>query len=213
MALLSKNAKMKRSQNGKYSRIFNFTIPAFQTKEGFRTCPMAGVCASGCYAKMGAYVWPKVYAKHAENLALTQTESFVSAMSDEIKRVKPDLVRIHDAGDFYSAEYLDKWLKIIQSFPNVQFYAYTKSVSLIKSAGILPSNFTVIFSLGGKEDSKIDPTTDRHSRVFPSLESLLAAGYVDTSHDDTNAIGENHRIGLVYHGNKGYQNTAWDRVA
>lgn len=203
---------MKRSQNGKYSRIYNFTIPAFQTKEGFRTCPMAGVCASGCYAKMGAYVWPKVYAKHAANLALTQTEGFIDAMNHEIQRTKPDLVRIHDAGDFYSLEYLNKWLKIVAANPSVQFYAYTKSVSLIKSV-TLPANFTVIFSLGGKEDSKIDSATDRHSRVFPSLESLLAAGYVDTSHDDTNAIGENHRIGLVYHGNKNYTNTAWDRVA
>lgn len=216
MSLLTKNAKMKRSQNGKYSRIYNWTIPAFQTKDGFRTCPMAGVCASGCYAKMGAYVWPKVYAKHAANLELTKLDSFIDSLCQEIRKVKADLIRIHDAGDFYSQEYLEKWCAIAKSNPNVQFYAYTKSVSMVKAAqltGLIPANLTIIFSLGGKEDHLIDSAIDRHSRVFPSLEALLAAGYVDTSYDDTNAIGPNHRIGLVYHGNKGYQNTAWDRVA
>ena len=210
--MLTKNAKMKRSEGSKFKKIFNWTIPAFMTKDGFKTCPMAGVCASGCYARMGAYVWSNVYGKHESNLKVTQAPEFVQAMSLEIKRVKADLVRIHDAGDFYSLEYLLKWVDIAKLNPSVQFYAYTKSVSMVKSV-TLPDNLTIIFSLGGREDHLIDTKTDRHSRVFSSIEQLQASGYVDTSHDDTNAIGVNHRIGLVYHGNKKFDNTAWDRVS
>lgn len=203
---------MKRSENSQFKRIYNWTIPALMTKDGFKTCPMAGVCAGGCYAKMGAYIWPKVYAKHESNLKLTFTEEFTAAMSLEIKRTKADLVRIHDAGDFYSLEYLKKWIAIAQLNPGVQFYAYTKMVELIKSVDI-PSNLVIIFSLGGKQDSLIDQATDRHSKVFESLDALLAAGYIDTSHDDTLALGSNAKIGLVYHGNKNFSKTAWDRVA
>ena len=44
----------------------------------------------------------------------------------------------------------------------------------------------------------IDRNTDRHSEVFPSLESLEAAGYVDIEADDKLAATHaNHRIGLV----------------
>ena len=212
MGLLSKNSKMKNSENSKYKRIFNWTIPAFMTKDGFKTCPMAGVCASGCYARSGAYLFSNVYRKHEENLTLTQTPLFVNAMDAEIKKIKPDLLRIHDSGDFYSEEYLDKWIQLAQLNPKVQFYAYTKMVELVKSKQ-LPNNFTIIFSLGGKQDNLINQSADRHSRVFESLEQLQAAGYIDTSHDDTLAIGENGKIGLVYHGAKNYKNTAWERIA
>lgn len=211
MKYLTQNAKMKRSQNSQFKKIFNWTIPAFMTKDGFKTCPMAGNCVNGCYAKMGAYIWPKVYAKHESNLKLSLTGDFVSVIDAEIKKIKADLIRIHDSGDFYSPEYLEKWIQVIKLNPTVKFYAYTKMVELIKKT-TLPDNFTVIFSLGGKQDNLIDRNTDRHSRVFSSLEELQALGYVNTSHDDTMALGDNPKIGLVYHGNKGFEKTNWNKV-
>lgn len=212
MKLFSQNQKMKRSSGGRFKKIVNFTLPAFQTKDGFRTCPMAGVCASGCYARMGAYVWPKVYAKHRANLEATFENGFVESAVAELTRAKPDLVRIHDSGDFYSESYLTDWFAIARLMPDTQFYAYTKMVSLVKRlAWALPENLTVIFSLGGKQDALINQGTDRHSRVFSSLAELKRAGYVDTSHDDTKAIGRNPKIGLVYHGNKGFDKTQWIR--
>lgn len=208
---LSKNAKMKRSENSEFKRIFNWTIPAFMTKDGFKTCPMAGNCVNGCYAKMGAYIWPKVYAKHESNLKLSQSDAFIPTIDAEIKKSKADLIRIHDSGDFYSAEYLSKWIKVAELNPTVQFYAYTKMVEMVKGS-ILPKNLIIIFSLGGKQDHLIDRQKDRHSRVFESLEQLQSAGYIDTSHDDTNALKDNPKVGLVYHGNKGFNKTNWNKV-
>jgi hypothetical protein len=89
--------------------------------------------------------------------------------------------------------------------PKVKFYAYTKQVKMFKGLE-LPENFVVIFSYGGKQDALINPETDRHAAVFKSLSDLLAAGYVDSSKDDSIAhMSENHRIGLVYHGGKSKQ--------
>lgn len=206
---------MKRSVNDRFKKIVNFTLPAFQTKDGFKTCPNAGNCAAGCYARMGAYVWPKVYAKHKANLDTTFTDMFISQAIIELQKLKPDLVRIHDSGDFYSSDYLAKWCAIMIANPTIQFYAYTKMVRMFKvytQVIGLPTNFTVIFSLGGKQDGSIDTEIDRHSKVFASKNELQTNGYIDTSHDDTNAIGSNPKVGLIYHGTKSYSNTAWDKV-
>lgn len=222
MGLLTQNSKMKKSSLEGLT-VVNWTIPAFQSKTGLRTCPNAGACAAGCYARMGAYVWSNVQAAHEAKLALTQGPEFVSTMVSEIqswlkkRTVKNLKVRWHDAGDVYSLEYLKKLVEVMRFFETdkrVSFYAYTKQVQLIKeNSDILPSNFTVIFSYGGKQDDMIDQKTDRHSRVFETIEDLKAASYADGTDDDmVAATGKSNRIGLVFHGNKSYKNTAWDKV-
>lgn len=222
MGLLTQNAKMKKSsQNG--ITVVNWTIPAFRSKTGLATCPNAGACAAGCYARMGAYVWGNVQAAHEKKLELTQSDTFISEMVSEIeswlakRTVKNLKVRIHDAGDFYSIDYLNRWIAVMSHFATdsrVSFYAYTKQVELFQSeATRIPQNFTVIFSFGGKQDAKINLETERHARVFESLDALQAAGYVDGTEDDMiAAIGVSNKIGLVYHGSKSYTNTAWNKV-
>ena len=37
-------------------------------------------------------------------------------------------IRIHDAGDFFSDDYLAAWLRVIRASARVNFYAYTKEV-------------------------------------------------------------------------------------
>jgi hypothetical protein len=120
-------------------------------------------------------------------------------MIDEIKAKKAQVIRIHDSGDFYNREYVTKWLKIIDSLPNVKFYAYTKSYDLFEGVKI-PSNFVLIFS----EGSKLPLNTEkRHARVFDSIESLNKAGYVNANENDTEAWNNpSNKIGLVYHGSK-----------
>ena len=225
MELLTQNGKMKKSsQNG--ITVVNWTIPAFMSQDGTKTCPNAGLCAAGCYARGGTYMFSNVKRAHEAKLALTQTDTFVADMISEIeawlnkRNTKSLKVRIHDAGDFYSIQYAEKWFDIMSHFENnarVSFYAYTKQVKMFQDARemrVIPSNFTVIFSHGGKQDSMIDAANDRHARVFESVQDLENAGYVDGTHDDmVAAIGKSNKIGLVYHGVKGYGKTAWVKVA
>lgn len=197
---LTRNAKMRKSSG---IPIFNWGIPAFRAKDGFKTCPKAGVCASGCYATQGAYVWSNVSKVFELRLDLSKSDKFIDTIRDELRRRDIKKVRIHDSGDFYNHEYYLKWYEIMRTNSNIQFYAYTKMISYFKglNKSYIPDNFTLIYSYGGLEDNLINPDTDRHSRVFTSQKELKELGYIDATNDDNIAINKvNHRIGLVYHG-------------
>jgi len=209
---LTQNSKIKKMTGPK---TFNWGIPAYQSASGFKTCPNAAACAVGCYARGGAYAFSNVAAVFEKRLKLARSPKFTRIISEEIKRRGVERLRIHDSGDFFSAEYLERWLVIIRANPSVQFYAYTKAVSMLKeyqADGLIPANFTVIFSFGGKEDKLINRAIDRHSWVFSSEEAAVAAGYALANVDDSVALGVNPRVGLVYHGAKNFENTAWGKV-
>lgn len=217
-SLFTKNSKIKKSANSSVE-VYNWTIPALKTKDGFKTCPNAGKCAIGCYAQMGAYVWSNVSKVHHSKFNATRHPGFVPAAVTELvnlerkaaKRSKQLYIRIHDAGDFYSKDYALNWFRIIRQCPNVEFYAYTKQVELFKELDV-PNNLTIIYSYGGRQDKLINPELDRHSAVFENETDLLKAGYINASKNDLLALTDNPKVGLVYHGNKSYNNTAWNRV-
>ncbi len=198
--MLSQNLKIKNSK----VRTANFGIPAFQSRSGLKTCPNAGICAASCYAKQGFFNFKIVADAYENRLAFTKSKDFVSVMVFEIERKRLRAMRWNDSGDFYSLEYLRKAFQVMRRTPDVRHYAYTKQVKLLKSVEeIWPRNFTVIYSLGGKQDSLIDLKNDRHARVFDSREEISLSGYADASIDDSIAWrSSNNRIGLVYHGQK-----------
>lgn len=221
-SVLTQNAKMKRSsQDGIH--LYNFGIPAFRAQNGFATCPNAKQCAVGCYATTGTYKFKASVNAYENRLKLTQHEYFAQVMMSQIDKVVKKhkdgiiLIRVHDSGDFYSEGYQALWYTIASQYennPKVQFYAYTKMVSQSETLiDVKPSNFRIIYSYGGKEDSQIDTSKHYHSRVFEDLNTLFTAGYIDGTHDDTiAALGTEVKIGLVYHGVKNYSNTAWKNV-
>lgn len=209
---LAQNSKIRKMSGVK---TFNWGIPAYRAANGFKTCPNAAACAKGCYATQGAYIFSNVAKVFEARLKLALSSKFVRVINAELQRRNVQRVRVHDSGDFFSVEYLDKWISIMRANPNVQFYAYTKRVSLFKrytDEGRIPPNFIVIYSYGGTEDRLINRLTDRHSWVFSSAEELQARGYADASQDDSVATGTNLRIGLIYHGTKSIQNTDWMKV-
>lgn len=209
---LVQNSKIKKMSGEK---TFNWGIPAYQSTAGLKTCPNAAACAKGCYATQGAYTFSNVAKVFEQRLKLSLTPKFVQIINAEIKRRNVKRVRIHDSGDFYNVEYLEKWLKIMVANPDCQFYCYTKMVSTFKqysNSGRIPDNFVVIYSFGGTEDKLIDRDNDRHSWVFSTVEALVKAGYADAHEDDSVALGGNPKVGLVYHGTKNYANTDWSKV-
>ena len=198
MSLLSSNSKLKKDG------IFNFTLPAYKSQSGLITCPMAKDCIANCYARQGCYQFSNVRNKHEKNLQATQNNDFSLNMIIDIIENKAEIVRIHDSGDFYSREYVAKWLTVIDAMPHVQFYAYTKSFHMFEGL-ILPDNFRLIQSCGGTlpvDESK------PHSKVFDSHEALNKAGYVDASTSDLVALTSD-KIGLVYHGTKKHNNNSF----
>ena len=171
-------------------------------------CPMAGACKQYCYATVGQQAFRNGVLRRARAFLATQQPDFVQRMVVEVgKAVKSGAkaIRIHDSGDFYSWEYLASWFWIASHFPKVRFYAYTKMVTLVKTAyskNLVPDNFRLIQSLGGLADSRIDRSLP-HSRIFGSIQDLKAAGYMDASESDAPAaFSSSPLVGLVIHGAK-----------
>ena len=200
MNLLTQNSKMKKTSKENKSKILNFSIPAFKTKSGKTTCPFAGGCQKYCYAQKGNYTrFPIVQELMEQKYLLSKQENFTTLMNEEIKKKKPTHVRIHDSGDFYSPEYLNKWVTIAKQNKDVIFYAYTKSIKFFTEGLTVPTNLKIIFSEGSKIDNLIDVKKHRHARIFKDVSTLLSAGYIDASTNDLQAITDNKKVGLVYH--------------
>lgn len=214
-AIKVRPTKLLRKGNSKLKKTnFQvFTLPAHhamivQDNElvQMKTCNSAGACAGFCFAQMGTYQFKNSMVAHARNLQyiIDAPFDFADQVISEVKnKRKVPTVRIHDAGDFFNKAYRDLWFNIARSCSEATFYIYTKEVHMFKDAqskNLVPENFHIVFSLGGKQDHLVDLDNDRHSRVFESLEDCEAEGYVLSSNDDSNAANPQiKKLGLVFH--------------
>lgn len=202
MKLLTQNSKLKKTSKELGVRVFNFGIPAYKTKKGKLTCPFAGGCVKFCYAKKGAYIWSNVSPAFEKRYEVTKQHNFPEIMVEEIIKRKADYVRVHDSGDFYSPEYLQKWITIAKMLPNVRFYAYTNSIKMVKDAE-MTENWDIIFSDSGKQSDLIDKDKDRHTKIFHSHTELISYKHVDASNIDLYATKwfskDNNKVGLIMH--------------
>jgi hypothetical protein len=201
MNLLTQNTKLKRTSKNLGLRVFNFGIPAYKSASGKLTCPMADACVKFCYAKKGAYIWSNVQPAFEKRYQLSKTDKFVEAMNTEIRKKKPDYIRVHDSGDYYSRAYLQKWIQVAIHNPDVKFYSYTNMVDLMLNTS-LPDNYDIIFSDSGKQKHLINEKKHRHTKIFDSVDDLVNSGYVNASKIDlyaTKWFSKNKKIGLVFH--------------
>jgi hypothetical protein len=196
-ALLKQNEKMKHS-NGEFEQFFNVGFAALvgialdeQTNNLIvvNTCPGAGSCKVDCFAMKGGKIQFKA-AWQSDGRILTyllnDPDGFFNQLSDEISvesqaAAKGDkkfpngwqvTVRWHDAGDFFSPEYLDLALKMAAKHPDVRFYAYTKMAGAALAQK--PDNFIINWSEGAnttqeKQIKAKDPNLDttKNSRIVP----------------------------------------------
>jgi len=173
-AILGTNAKMSKSAT-EGEIVYDLTLPALKgividEETGdfvqITTCPAAGACQLFCYARKGGYVMfpaSSMSAAQALNFLVNDPVGYTNVLNSEIKSIKQKtdakkiqlVVRWHDAGDFFSKDYLDLAFKVAEANPEVQFYAYTKMADV--ATGDKPKNFIINFSSGAKsgEDKKI----------------------------------------------------------
>ncbi len=92
------------------------------------SCPGESVvCKGRCYAKSGFFRMPNVLAAHARNLTFSRTAEFTAWMTAVLRANHVRVMRVHVAGDFYDIDYIQKWVEIVKSVPDTQFFAYTRS--------------------------------------------------------------------------------------
>lgn len=188
LKLLSQNSKLKKTGKINGAKVYNFGIPAV------KTCIGATTCKAYCYASKGAYAWPVVKAAYQRRHDATKRDDFSEVIFNEIVSSGASHIRIHDSGDFYSREYLNKWLTVIDALPHVTFYCYTKSIPLFLGVK-LPDNFKAVFSYGGRYDALIDPSKHAHAKIF---KDKVPSDYINASEDDFKAM-QGKNIGLIEH--------------
>lgn len=184
--ITKQNEKMQHS-DGTSSIYFNVGLPALkglavnETTGEFvivDTCPGAGACKTYCYAMKGGYVQWKASSlgtTRVLNFLLNDPEGFKRMLASELKDAERKyakkgtkvVVRWHDAGDFFSPEYLEVAYSVARQFPGIEFYAYTKIASVAQSEK--PANFIINFSQGAQpsQEKMIDFARTKHSKVVP----------------------------------------------
>lgn len=184
--LLKQNEKITHS-GGETAQYFNIGLPALKglavnEKSGdfivVDTCPGAGACKVYCYAKKGGYVqWKASSMSQTKvlNFLLNDPQGFKAKLESEIqtevdkfaKKGAKVVIRWHDAGDFFSPDYVDLAYSVARKFPQVDFYAYTKMAGV--ATGNKPNNFKMNFSMGATPDQEkqIQPKSTKHSTVVP----------------------------------------------
>ena len=132
-------------------------IPAFNLIPGKTCSPEA--CAhclrENCYAVKNAlchgYNTETNYCLRAwiENTALAYNHprKLEKVLDTWLTENKPELFRIHSAGDFFSEKYARMWYRLAKKHPRTRFLAFTKQFAIVRNVKFfMLSNFELVLS-------------------------------------------------------------------
>lgn len=193
--ILSQNAKMKHS-NGTADVYYNMGMAALvglavdESTGNFvivNTCVGAGSCKLICFAMHGSYImFPGVSLRQSQvlNFLLNDPEGFKNQLIKEIQKAYDKWhkysdeeftkgsvavgIRVHDSADFISPEYMELMWDVARTFPQINFYAYTKVASVANDKN-KPDNFIINFSAGAlsNQSNLVNIKTTKHSHIVP----------------------------------------------
>ena len=155
---IDNNAKTVKGQKKGYKTAILYLAPS--TQSGFQVCPMASEgCKKACLYTAGHGAFSNVQQGRINKTRwfMQDRQSFLTQLKKEIsnhikncdKKGYIPCVRLNGTSDISWENY-----NIIQAFPNVQFYDYTKIYkrALKYVNGQYPSNYHITYSLN--EDNK-----------------------------------------------------------
>jgi len=190
--ILGTNAKMAKSKE-EGAITYDLTLPALsgivvdeETGEFVEvtTCPGAGECQTFCYARKGGYrMFPasSMSAGRALNFLMNHPKEYMGMFNQEVKQSKAKarksgiklLVRIHDAGDFFSKEYYNLAMDVAIDNPDVTFYFYTKMGEIVTDASA-PKN--VVGQFSGGAQSKQNKIVKLHKDAGKHVKDAIQLG-------------------------------------
>ena len=136
-------AKLIQKGNAKLHNMYMFNITASK-QVCKRICP-------GCYAHKEQVRFPTtVLGAREQRLAEAFKPTFAQNIITELAalRTKPKYFRVHASGEFFSQDYINAWVTIINANPMITFYAYTKRLKHFDFSELANlSNFVLINSL------------------------------------------------------------------
>ncbi len=110
------------SETGRGCGVGLFNVPIEET------CKPTPWCKENCYGKKGYHIRNrKTIAIGAERrLKLSKSDEFIEFITKEVLRRKFPWIRLHAIGDFYTKEYIQKWMEIAKNCPQTIFRTTTK---------------------------------------------------------------------------------------
>ena len=206
------NAKLEKN-------IYTFSLPS-----GY-TCPKALECLSKanmitgrikdgketkfrCFSASQEASYTSVRKQRWYNFELLKSTKNKAKLILDSLPSKASIIRIHVAGDFFSQDYFDAWLKVAEKFPEKKFYFYTKSLSFWikrldeigngRTAGKI-ANIYPNASRGGKDDDLIEEYGLKQAIVVYSEKQAESMG-LEIDHDDSHALQHGQDFALLLHG-------------
>jgi len=195
----SKDRKVTNSvsPNGKTATIANtFGLPSGKAF----SCPGAtSVCETICYAGKLEKVFKGVKATLLHNWELVKDADYMTLytlihemigefVKDCDKRGADKLFRIHWDGDFFSEDYTIAWRDVICDYPDVQFWAYTRSDFAVPILKDIP-NLGFYFSTDEANKELATDLKAEHGIKLAYLAKTFAIGK-----DDFKAIQEKSAV-------------------
>lgn len=181
------SAKFVKKKGYYTGEVYEFNLPTGST------CPFALECkvtvdrVTGKFdVKKGAY---RCYASSAERFPGVRNhrhKNFEFVKNGGVPTLPKDCkaVRIHSAGDFFNQNYFDMWLKIATENPNIEFWAYTKSLTYwVKRLNEIPNNLILTASYGGKNDYLIKQYNLKNVKVYNDINEVPAHRPIDNNDD------------------------------
>jgi hypothetical protein len=93
-------------------------------------------------------------------------------------------IRIHSAGDFFNQQYFDDWILLAKENPNVEMWAYTKSlIYWVKRINEIPKNLILTASYGGRQDHLIEEYNLKNVIVYKTPAEVPSERPIDTNDD------------------------------
>ncbi len=153
--------------------ICHFDLPAIAT------CPgRTELCSGVCYAVTGRYTFKYVKDRLGWCYEQSLRDDFATRMIAEIKRKGCLVIRPHCSGDFYDAEYAEKWLQVMRQCPKVRFYFYTRSWRIEEIALVLEK-------MAALRCCKVWYSIDRETGIPPSVPLGVRLAYLQADRDES----------------------------
>ena len=156
------------------------------------SCPFARECLVKVNSETGKMdnrsTTYKCYSSQAERFPSVRNvrwENWEQIKAGGIPPLPPDAkaVRIHGSGDFYSQKYFDLWIDYCGRYPDIEFWAFTKSLRYwVARIDSLPKNLAMTASVGGKEDHLITLHNLRWCKVISHKDEARGLP-IDTNDD------------------------------
>lgn len=177
---------MIQKGNSKLGRDFwAFGLPAVLTCPGSST-----LCRSKCYALKGYFRMENVKASLMRNYQASLKDDFAELMIAAILSKNTPRFRISTSGDFYSPEYLEKWIKIVKGCPETIFLVYTRSWTVAHFARPLAK-------LAKLPNMRLWYSADRETGYPDRLPPKVRVAYLADSDADAKQI-DPERVRLIF---------------